>query len=282
MQTTHAPMYRHACSDKFGKTAFPDPFAGFDSAEAVFYIARVTPSIHYTMGGAATNAAAELLYADTAEVDAARAAGVGSATQIVDKLAEFAASAEAMRNNVPAELEMAARIASGDHAAAHFAAEREVGPLISDTVFEQPILRPIPNLFGAGEVTGGLHGGNRLAGNSLLECVVFGRIAGARAAAAKSTVAALNSETFTPLTVRESIKVCTNVFLFRFNLPSPCHVTGLAVGQYIAVRATIDGKETIRFYSPISRPEDRGHIDLLLKVWCRHVCSHHLLLDVHT
>jgi aspartate oxidase len=31
-------------------------------------------------------------------------------------------------------------------------------------------------------VTGGVHGANRLAGNSLLECVVFGRIAGQNAA----------------------------------------------------------------------------------------------------
>ena len=36
-------------------------------------------------------------------------------------------------------------------------------------------------LFGAGEVTGGVHGGNRLGGNSLMECGVYGRRA-ARAA----------------------------------------------------------------------------------------------------
>ncbi len=42
--------------------------------------------------------------------------------------------------------------------------------------------KPIPNLFAAGEVTGGVHGKNRLMGNSLLEITVFGRLAGIHAA----------------------------------------------------------------------------------------------------
>ena len=36
----------------------------------------------------------------------------------------------------------------------------------------------IPGLFAAGEVAGGLHGNNRVGGNSIAETVVFGRQAG--------------------------------------------------------------------------------------------------------
>lgn len=36
----------------------------------------------------------------------------------------------------------------------------------------------IPNLYATGEVCGGVHGKNRLGGNSLLDCVVFGRVSG--------------------------------------------------------------------------------------------------------
>jgi succinate dehydrogenase / fumarate reductase flavoprotein subunit len=41
----------------------------------------------------------------------------------------------------------------------------------------------VPGLFACGECGGGLHGANRLGGNSLSDLVVFGRIAGAAAAA---------------------------------------------------------------------------------------------------
>ena len=37
--------------------------------------------------------------------------------------------------------------------------------------------KPIPGLFAAGEVTGGVHGGNRIGGNAVADIVVFGRVA---------------------------------------------------------------------------------------------------------
>ena len=41
---------------------------------------------------------------------------------------------------------------------------------------------PIPGLFAAGEVTGGIHGFNRIGGNAGTETLVFGKIAGSEAA----------------------------------------------------------------------------------------------------
>ena len=41
----------------------------------------------------------------------------------------------------------------------------------------------IAGLFAAGEVTGGVHGANRLGGNAVADITVFGRIAGESAAA---------------------------------------------------------------------------------------------------
>lgn len=42
---------------------------------------------------------------------------------------------------------------------------------------------PIPGLFAAGEVTGGVHGGNRVGGNAVADIVVFGKIASESAVA---------------------------------------------------------------------------------------------------
>lgn len=45
---------------------------------------------------------------------------------------------------------------------------------------------PIPRLYAAGEIVGGIHGSNRLGGNAIADCVVFGRLAGRKAGAEKA------------------------------------------------------------------------------------------------
>lgn len=45
--------------------------------------------------------------------------------------------------------------------------------------------QPIPGLYAAGEVTGGIHAGNRLGGNAITDIIVFGKIAGQSASQMK-------------------------------------------------------------------------------------------------
>merc|ERR1711971_242655 len=47
---------------------------------------------------------------------------------------------------------------------------------IDSAVLDTKTGKAIPGLYAAGEVAGGIHGNNRLGGNSLLDCVVFGRV----------------------------------------------------------------------------------------------------------
>merc|ERR1712187_537101 len=49
---------------------------------------------------------------------------------------------------------------------------------VDSAVISNTSNKPIPGLYAAGEVAGGVHGNNRLGGNSLLDCVVFGRVSG--------------------------------------------------------------------------------------------------------
>jgi fumarate reductase flavoprotein subunit len=62
----------------------------------------------------------------------------------------------------------------------------EVGPtahfMMGGIVIDRACRTDVEGLFAAGEDTGGVHGANRLGGNSLAEAVVFGRIVGADAA----------------------------------------------------------------------------------------------------
>jgi NAD(P)H-flavin reductase len=133
------------------------------------------------------------------------------------------------------------------------------------------VYAPILGLFAAGEVTGGVHGMNRLAGNSLLECVVFGRLAGRRAAQiTQDYLPALDTNVHTPLRLR--YKKCVSekghMYEFSFELPSARSTVFpfINVGQYIALELEDEtGTVKDRYYSPITRDNQHGCIDLLIK-----------------
>ncbi|XP_071761747.1 NADH-cytochrome b5 reductase 3 [Centroberyx gerrardi] len=58
---------------------------------------------------------------------------------------------------------------------------------------------------------------------------------------------------------------------FRFALPSPEHILGLPIGQHIYLSARIDGKLVVRPYTPVSSDDDKGCVDLVVKIYFKDV-----------
>jgi len=58
---------------------------------------------------------------------------------------------------------------------------------------------------------------------------------------------------------------------FKFALPSMEHVLGLPVGQHIYLTARINGEPVIRPYTPVSSDDDKGFMDLVIKVYFKNV-----------
>jgi len=85
----------------------------------------------------------------------------------------------------------------------------------------------IPGLYAAGEVTGGVHGDNRLGGNSLLECTVFGKIIGNSIpirSRESHQVGKLNSTGIIPEAEAKSLKTVTVSDLAEHNRSNNCWI----------------------------------------------------------
>ncbi|XP_011871537.1 PREDICTED: NADH-cytochrome b5 reductase 3 isoform X2 [Vollenhovia emeryi] len=58
---------------------------------------------------------------------------------------------------------------------------------------------------------------------------------------------------------------------FRFGLPTSNHALGLPVGQHIHLTARVGEEVAIRSYTPVSSDDDRGYVDLVIKVYFKNV-----------
>ena len=86
-----------------------------------------------------------------------------------------------------------------------------------------------------------------------------------------SNIALQGPETFVSLVLSKRTKLTHDTFIFRFALPTQSHRLGLPIGQNIQVKATIEGEEVIRAYTPISSDDDVGYMDILIKVYFKNV-----------
>ncbi|XP_049864952.1 NADH-cytochrome b5 reductase 2 isoform X2 [Pectinophora gossypiella] len=83
------------------------------------------------------------------------------------------------------------------------------------------------------------------------------------------TLADPNTKYALPLIEREEISHDTR--RFRFGLPSSEHVLGLPIGQHIHLSAKINDDLVIRAYTPVSSDDDKGYVDLVIKVYFKNV-----------
>ncbi len=77
----------------------------------------------------------------------------------------------------------------------------------------------------------------------------------------------LKPDEFQDFPLIERIVISHNTAIYRFGLPNPNDVLGLPIGQHVSVGAVINGKEIVRSYTPTSTDEQKGHFDLLIKVY---------------
>lgn len=74
-----------------------------------------------------------------------------------------------------------------------------------------------------------------------------------------------------PLPLIEKEHINHNTRRFRFGLPSPEHILGLPVGNYVHLLAKIDDELVVRAYTPVSSDDDHGFVDLIIKIYFKNV-----------
>ncbi|KAF2758894.1 ferredoxin reductase-like protein [Pseudovirgaria hyperparasitica] len=81
---------------------------------------------------------------------------------------------------------------------------------------------------------------------------------------------------FQTFDLKEKTVLSHNTAIYRFALPNETDILGLPIGQHISLAATIDGKEIVRSYTPISSDEDSGFFDLIIKAYPTGNISKHM------
>jgi len=76
---------------------------------------------------------------------------------------------------------------------------------------------------------------------------------------------ALIPDEFKDFQLKERTVLSHNTAIYRFALHRENDILGLPIGQHVSIAATIDGKEFVRSYTPVSSDLNKGYFDLLIK-----------------
>lgn len=93
---------------------------------------------------------------------------------------------------------------------------------------------------------------------------------------AKAQRKSLDPQKWRQFALTSKVRVSPNVYRLVFALNKSTDVLGLPIGQHIAIRANIDGKDVQRSYTPISNDKDLGRIELCIKVYSGGLITNYL------
>jgi len=85
----------------------------------------------------------------------------------------------------------------------------------------------------------------------------------------------LNPISFRPFTVISIESASHNTVAVKFEIPAGKDL-GLSVGRHVSARAEINGIKVLRPYTPTSRPDTKGHFELLVKKYADGKMSTHI------
>lgn len=85
----------------------------------------------------------------------------------------------------------------------------------------------------------------------------------------------LNPAVFKQFRLIKSTKTSYNTKLLRFEVPENKSL-GLPIGRHISLMIHMDGNKVIRPYTPVSRPEETGYFEILIKSYALGKMSPHL------
>lgn len=80
-------------------------------------------------------------------------------------------------------------------------------------------------------------------------------------------VGVLNPREYISFPLLAKLKLSPNVYRFVFSLQKANSIIGLPIGQHVAIRHEVDGKQISRSYTPTSNNRDRGRLELVIKVY---------------
>ncbi|KAI5435943.1 nitrate reductase [NADH] [Lathyrus oleraceus] len=84
-------------------------------------------------------------------------------------------------------------------------------------------------------------------------------------------IMALNPREKIPCKLISKTSISHDVRLFRFALPSDDQLLGLPVGKHVFLCVSVDGKLTMRAYTPTSSIDEIGYFELVVKIYFRNV-----------